>query len=169
MKLLISVDGRPGELDFNHQNGSCKFRYSSERNDGQPREASLVEVEPGIYSVLLSGRSYEVKVVAGAEGLYVDLEGHRSVVEVRDPRSMTKGSRGGAGEGRQTVSAPMPGKVVRVMVQEGDRVEAGDGLVVVEAMKMQNELKAPKSGTVVQLKAVAGATVVLGEMLVVIE
>ena len=169
MKLLISVDGRPGDLEMMRENGTCRFRYRSDRNDGEPREALLVEVEPGIYSVLLNGRSYEAKVVAGADGYYVDLEGHRSVVEVRDPRSMSRGGRGGAGEGRQTVSAPMPGKVVRVMVKEGDHVEAGTGLVVVEAMKMQNELKAPKSGTVVQLKTVAGATVGLGEMLVAIE
>jgi acetyl/propionyl-CoA carboxylase alpha subunit len=169
MKLLISVDGRPGDLEMARQNGQYRFQYTSERNDGEPREASLVQVEPGIYSVLLNGRSYEVKVVAGPEGYYVDLEGFRSVVEVRDPRSMTRGGKGGPGEGRQTVNAPMPGKVVRVMVKEGDRVEAGAGLVVVEAMKMQNELKAPKAGTVVQVKATVGATVAMGEMLVVIE
>jgi biotin carboxyl carrier protein len=169
MRLLISVDGRPGDLEMTHQDASYRFRYHSERSDGRLREASIMQVEPGIYSVLLNGRSHEAKVVAGPEGFYVDLEGLRSVVEVRDPRSMTRGGRGGPGDGRQTVNAPMPGKVVRVMVQEGDRVEIGAGLVVVEAMKMQNELKAPKAGTVVQLKAVVGATVAMGEMLAVIE
>ncbi len=63
----------------------------------------------------------------------------------------------------------MPGKVVRVLVAEGDSVEAGAGLVVVEAMKMQNELKAPKSGVVVAVKAQPGATVAMGDMLVAIE
>ena len=169
MKLLTSVDGRPGKLEMAQQDGVFRFEYTSERSEGGPREASLVQVEPGIYSVLLNGRSYEVKVVNGPEGYYVDLEGLRSVVEVRDPRSITPGGRGGAKEGRQTINAPMPGKVVRVMVQQGDQVEAGAGLVVVEAMKMQNELKAPKAGTVVQLKAVVGATVAMSEMLAAIE
>jgi acetyl/propionyl-CoA carboxylase alpha subunit len=169
MKLLISVDGRPGDLEMVRENEQYRLEYRSERSDGQARVASLVPVEPGIYSVLLNGRSYEVRVVAAPEGYYVDLEGFRSVVEVRDPRSITRGGKGKAGEGRQTVNAPMPGKVVRVMVKEGDSVEAGAGLVVVEAMKMQNELKAPKAGTVVQLKATVGATVAMNEMLVVIE
>lgn len=169
MKLMISVDGRPGDLEMVNQDGRYRFQYKSERSDGQPREASLVRVEPGIYSVLVNNRSYEVRVVAGPEGYYVDLEGFRSVVEVRDPRSITRRGKGGAGEGRQSVIAPMPGKVVRVMVAEGDSVEAGAGLVVVEAMKMQNELKAPKAGTVTQLKAVVGATVAMGEMLAAID
>jgi biotin carboxyl carrier protein len=169
MKLLISVDGRPGELELSNQNGAYRFRYVSEQSDGQPREASVIEVEPGIYSVLLDSRSYEARVVPGPDGFYLDLEGRRSVVEVRDPRSIAAGGRHGMGEGRQTVSAPMPGKVVRVLVKEGDLVEAGAGLIVVEAMKMQNELKAPKSGAVVQLKAVVGATVGMGELLVAIE
>jgi biotin carboxyl carrier protein len=67
-------------------------------------------------------------------------------VEVRDPRAISSQGKSGLGEGRQTVNAPMPGKVVRLLVSEGDEVEAGAGLVVVEAMKMQNELKAPKAG-----------------------
>lgn len=169
MKLLVNVDGRPGDLEMFREDGRYRFKYSSERGDGQSRDASVVRVEPGIYSVLLNGRSYEVRVVAGPEGYYVDLEGFRSVVEVRDPRSISRTGKGTAGEGRQTVNAPMPGKVVRVLVSEGDSVEAGAGLVVVEAMKMQNELKAPKAGVVVQLKAIVGATVAMGEMLVAIE
>ncbi len=169
MKLLISVDGRPGELEFDRSDGNYRFRYTSERSDGRQHEASLVEVEPGIFSVLLNGNSHEVKVVTGPDGYYVDLEGLRSVVEVRDPRAVTRGRRGGLGEGRQIVSAPMPGKVIRVLVEEGDTVEAGAGLVVVEAMKMQNELKAPKAGTIVSLKAEPGATVAMGDMLVAIE
>jgi acetyl/propionyl-CoA carboxylase alpha subunit len=167
MKLLITVDGRPGELVLDRDR--CRFTYKSERSDGQVREASVVEVESGIYSFLINGRSYEARVVTAPDGYYVDLGGHRSVVDVRDPRSVTKRGKGGGGEGRQTVTAPMPGKVVRVLVQEGEEVEAGAGLVVVEAMKMQNELKAPRAGTVVQVKAAVGTTVGHGEMLVAIE
>jgi biotin carboxyl carrier protein len=67
------------------------------------------------------------------------------------------------------VLAPMPGKVVRVLVEEGQEVEAGAGLVVVEAMKMQNELKSPKKGTVAELRARPGATVNAGDVLAVVE
>lgn len=169
MKLIVNVDGRSGELELSRTGDSCSFQYRTDRVDGEAYEASLVQVEEGIYSILLNGRSYEAKVVSGAEGFYVDLQGHRSVVAVRDPRSMSRQGKGGAGEGLRTVSAPMPGKVVRVLVGVGDEVEAGAGLVVVEAMKMQNELKAPKSGRVVQVKAELGATVGHGEMLVAIE
>lgn len=169
MKLPLTIDNRPGELTFEHDGPEYRFTYASDRTDGELHRATLVEVEPGIYSVLLNGRSHEVKVVTGPEGYYVDLEGHRSVVEVHDPRAMSRGGRRGIGEGRQVISAPMPGKVVRVLVAEGDSVEAGAGLVVVEAMKMQNELKAPKTGKVVSLRAEAGATVAMGDILVAIE
>jgi biotin carboxyl carrier protein len=169
MKVLVSVDGRPGELVFERGGDTIRFQYRSGRGEAVVREASVLEVEPGIFSVLLNGRSIEVKVVDSPDGYYVDLAGQRSVVQVRDPRSLVPPGRRGVGEGRQTINAPMPGKVVRVLVREGDRVEAGDGLVVVEAMKMQNELKAPRSAKVTQVKTAVGATVGMGEMLVVIE
>ena len=120
------------------------------------REASVIEVEPGVYSILLEGRSYEVRASE------ID-------VIVEDPREPRKsGGRAGL-EGRQTVHAPMPGKVVRVLVGVGDSVERGQGLVVIEAMKMQNELKAPKTGTVVSISAAEGAAVAAADVLVVVE
>jgi biotin carboxyl carrier protein len=82
---------------------------------------------------------------------------------------MTRSGRGRIGEGLQSVSAPMPGKVVRVLVTEGQSVAAGQGIAVVEAMKMQNEMKAPKSGRVIQLKVREGETVGTGEVLALIE
>ena len=74
-----------------------------------------------------------------------------------------------AGKGRQNIAAMMPGKVVRVLVAMGDAVEAGEGLVVVEAMKMQNEMKSPKAGRVIEVRTRPEATVAAGEVLVVIE
>jgi biotin carboxyl carrier protein len=169
MKLLVNMDGKPGELELEHHGDTCRFSYRHDGVDPVWREASILECEPGIYSVVLNGRSYEVKVVQGQDVFHVDLEGHRSTVEVQDPRKLIRRGRGGAGEGRQSVFAPMPGKVIRVLVAEGDSVDAGSGLVVVEAMKMQNEIKAPKAGRVVQLPARAGETVGTGEILAVIE
>jgi biotin carboxyl carrier protein len=82
---------------------------------------------------------------------------------------MARGSRASVGSGRQKVAAPMPGKVIRVLVKVGDAVDAGQGLVVVEAMKMQNEMKASHSGRVLEIRASAGATVGAGDTLVVLE
>ncbi len=131
--------------------------------------ASVVEVEPGVYSVLIDGRSYEVRVERNSEGLAVTVAGRRFLAEVLDPRRLAGKPRSFGGEGRQHVTAPMPGKVVRLLVAEGDSVEAGQGLLVVEAMKMQNEMKAPKAGRVAALPVGEGATVGAGELLAAIE
>jgi len=168
MKLIVSVDGKPGELQFDRTSDIARFAYRRDHL-GLAGEASVIEVEPGIFSILIGARSYEVKVVPAAGGFSVDLAGHRSFVEVRDPRTLVRKDTSGAGEGRHSVNAPMPGKVVRLLVEEGDHVEAGAGLLVIEAMKMQNEMKTPKAGKVVQLMARQGATVAAGEVLAIIE
>ncbi len=169
MKVLVSIDGHAGELEL--RPGEREWRLSYTANGATvAAAASVLEVEPGMFSIIVNGRSYETKIVTGPDGaLSVDLGGQRSLVEVRDPRSWTRDRRTGIGHGRQTIGAPMPGKVVRVLVREGDRVEAGAGLIVVEAMKMQNELKAAKAGVVVRIPAKEGDTVAAGEPLVVIE
>lgn len=133
---------------------------------------SIVEVEPGVYSVLSNGgRSYEVRVhrQGKSSAWGVEVNGKSLAVEIEDPRR--RSARGGASgaSGRQNISAPMPGKVVRLLVGAGDLVEAGQGLVVVEAMKMQNEMKSPKAGRVAQILTEAGATVAVGDTLVVVE
>ena len=86
-----------------------------------------------------------------------------------DPREL-RGRRSAAREfGPQAIAAPMPGRVVRVLVEPGQEVAAGEGLIVVEAMKMQNEMKAPRAGRVAAVKTEAGATVSAGDILLVIE
>ena len=169
MKLLVNLDGRAGELVFNRNGEECRFTYKTQSGERIDRSATLLEVEPGIYSVLVNGASYEVKVVPGPNGFYVDLLGARNVVEVCDPRAASRRGSAGLGDGRQSISAPMPGKVVRVLAQEGDEVEAGAGILVVEAMKMQNEVKAAKAGRVLFVKAKEGDTVAAGEVLAAIE
>jgi biotin carboxyl carrier protein len=163
------VDGRAGELLLKREGDIYAFLYRPQAGEPIERLASVLEVESGIYSILLNGISYEVKIVPGPAGFYVDLNGERSVVEVQDPRSVSRRGASGMRDGRQNICAPMPGRVVRVLVQEGSEVETGAGLVVVEAMKMQNEMKAPKSGRVLFVKAKEGETVAAGEVLVAIE
>jgi biotin carboxyl carrier protein len=139
--------------------------------DGVKLDADAVEVAPNTYSILLNGESYQIRVAPRPDGtltLHTGLAEYQA--EVGDPRSW-RGRRHGAleAEGRQPVAAPMPGKVVRLLVGEGDRVEAGQGLVVVEAMKMQNEIRSPKRGKVEKLLAREGQPVNAGEVLVWVE
>ena len=149
MKLEILIDNHPLNLD--------------------PSSADAIEVEPGIYSILLDGRSYEVKLEPSEDGVYATVDGHRYQVQVGDPRRLPRARAVLSTAGRQKISSPMPGKVVRVLVGEGDQVETGQGLLVVEAMKMQNEIRSPKAGRIVSLRATEGAAVSGGETLAEVE
>ena len=139
--------------------------------DGQPLEADAVVIAPNTISMLLEGQSYEVSVTPSPDGsLKLLTGGHEFTAEVADPRAW-RGRRHGAlqAAGRQQVVAAMPGKVVRLLVKAGEKVEAGQGLLVVEAMKMQNEIRSPKSGTVERLLAKEGQSVNGGEILAWVE
>ncbi len=134
-----------------------------------PAGWQIAEIEPGLYSVLDGTRSIEARVRRNDAGYVVEIDGRVLEVELEDPRELRKGVRHHAREGRVDVKAPMPGKVVRVLVAVGDTVEEGQGLMVVEAMKMQNEMKAPKDGKVVALAGKEGASVAAGQVLVTLE
>jgi biotin carboxyl carrier protein len=166
MKGTVRIDGREETLEWQQDGETCRFRFES---DNSEQIASVVRVEPDLYSVLSGGRSLEVRVERNVEGTFVVVSGRRYAVETLDPRQWTPNSRGASVEGRTEVIAPMPGKVVHVLVAEGDLVEAGQGIVVVEAMKMQNEMKAARSGRVSTLRAIEGASVNAGEVLAAIE
>jgi biotin carboxyl carrier protein len=129
----------------------------------------IEQVEPGVYSVLVNGRSYEARVEQAEGGVAVFIDGHRFEIEVRDPRRWSRQAGRREIAGRLNVAAPMPGKIVRLLVAVGDTVAAGQGLLVVEAMKMQNEVKAPKGGRVVSMAAREGATAAAGDILAIIE
>jgi len=138
--------------------------------DGQPIAVDAVEIAPNTLSILLEGQSFEITVTPFPEGkLKLQTGGQDFTAEVINPRAWS-GRRHGAveAEGRQQILAPMPGKVVRLLVKEGDHVEAGQGLLVVEAMKMQNEIRSPKSGTVERILAKEGQPVNASELLCVI-
>ncbi len=169
MKLLVHVGARPLEIELSRNGEMCHFAVGGPKGDAIPRSASLREVEPGVYSVLLDGRSYEVRIEPGAGHSIASVQGHRFSVEVEDPRRSRRKTSGIAGEGRASVVAPMPGRVVRVLVVQGDTVEAGQGIAVVEAMKMQNEMKAPKTGRVVSVRVKEGDTVAAAETLAEVE
>jgi biotin carboxyl carrier protein len=138
--------------------------------DGQQVHADAVEINPHTLSLLLQGQSYEVHIRESPDGVLRLQTGFKEfTAEVVDPRAW-RGRRHGAveAEGRQQVVAPMPGKVVRILVQAGDQVAAGQGLLVVEAMKMQNEIRSPKGGTVERLHVKEGQPVNAGEVLCIV-
>jgi biotin carboxyl carrier protein len=158
MKLTIAINGREETLELLAPAPACRFQLGG----APPREAHVETPARGVYSVLLDGKSYDVFVEENTSGLIVSIDGHRFETEARDPRRYSRKSGAATSEGVQTLSSPMPGKVVRILVAAGDAVEAGQGVLVVEAMKMQNELKAARAGTVLTITAKEGATVVAG-------
>lgn len=141
--------------------------------DDVPWEADARMLRPGILSLLIGNQSYRILFDPrpGAEtASAIVLDEKRIPYTVGDPRSLRLRGRGdAAGAGARPVIAPMPGRIVRLLVQAGDTVEAQQGLIVMEAMKMQNELRAPKAGRVARLIASPGTTVQPGEVLAVIE
>ena len=165
MKYEVRISGKTHAVEFERHRDGWQARL-----DGQPGAADVAEIAPNIFSVLLLGESYQVFVIPprGSQ-LQVHAGALEFVAEVVDPRSW-RGRRHGAAEaeGRQQIVAPMPGKVVRVLVKAGDAVEAGQGLLVVEAMKMQNEIRSPKSGTVERVLVMEGQAVNAGESLCIV-
>ncbi|MGB7282825.1 MAG: biotin/lipoyl-containing protein [Candidatus Acidiferrum sp.] len=139
--------------------------------DGHAVDADVAEIAPNTLSLLIEGQSYEVRIrqlPGGSLELQTGLQ--EFTAEVADPRSWRGRGHGTLDvTGRQQVVAPMPGKVVRLLVKAGDRVEAGQGLLVVEAMKMQNEIRSPKGGVVERLLAKEGQPVNAGEVLAWVE
>jgi biotin carboxyl carrier protein len=138
------------------------------RIDGEPvipTEASIAEVEPGVYSVIASGNSWEVRLT----GDEIAVADHRLTWEVDDPRQWKRTGRSDEGHGNVLIKAAMPGKIVRILAAPGDTVDAGQGIMVVEAMKMQNELKAPRAGKVTSISVKENDSVNAGAVLASIE
>jgi len=166
MKYEIAIDGVRRGVEFTPQrNEASRATFTV---DGRRVEADAVRISRGAYSVLIGGRSLEVTVEEAPDGLLLRANRREFHVEIFDPRSWRRGRGGGIDlEGRQQLFAPMPGKIVRVLVAAGQQVNAGQGLLVIEAMKMQNEICSPKSGTVEKL-AKEGQTVNAGEILAIV-
>ena len=140
------------------------------RLDGRELPLDVVFLQNGALSLLLEGKSYEAKQETVGTETNVVIGHERFGASVRDPRSFRSRRRAGANEqGVKKVTAPMPGKVVRIVAKVGDQVEAGQSLVVIEAMKMQNELKAPKNGVVKKINVAEGAAVEAGQSLAEVE
>lgn len=164
MKLTIELAGKTRVVELTR--GPQGFRYSI---DGEAVAADSAEVAPGVYSILIEGHAFEARVEPRTNNWLVAVAGREFPAAVNDPREWRRKQRGAAeSQGRQQVLAPMPGKVVRILTKAGDAIEAGQGIVVVEAMKMQNEVRAPKSGHVERILVAEGQSVNAGDVLAVV-
>lgn len=164
MKIKVAIQGVRRTVELTNSGDKPRWEI-----DGKNLEADAVEVSPGIYSVLIDGKSVEVRIERVGTQLRVVANGQEYLAAIDNPRELRKNRAGAAQiEGRQEVVAPMAGKVIRTLVKSGDEVQSGQGLLIVEAMKMQNEIRSPKAGKVEQLKVVEGQTVNPGDIVVVV-
>jgi biotin carboxyl carrier protein len=138
--------------------------------NGQPIHIDAVIPRRDVLSLLIDGHTYEIKREQTASDLHMWVGGDRFTVQLYDPRSLRSRQHAATDDkGPKKIVAPMPGRVVRLCVAENSTVETGQGIVVVEAMKMQNEIKSPKKGTVKKISAIPGEAVNPGDILAIVE
>jgi len=163
--LLLGKDQQ--EVELFHQDGMTTLVW-----EGQSHTIDILELETGCYSILMDGRSVEVRL---DQAKSQDPEAHAYSAMLYDgayefalvdPRRALLSGDGGAGSGGGLLASPMPGKIVKLLVKAGDQVQEGQTLLVMEAMKMQNELKTSTTGTVATVHVLEGATVETGAALV---
>jgi biotin carboxyl carrier protein len=168
LKLRVEVDGEALELQLQKQGNDSNYSYALQGGESGP-DASVVELSPGVFSVLLGMRSFTVHLAKNGERMEASVGNARHWLTVSDWRDRRMGAKANIASGPMEIRSQMPGKIIKVLVTPGSAVVAGQGLLVVEAMKMQNEVKSPKDGVVGRIQASEGATVGAGETLIVIE
>ncbi len=165
MTYEVMVDGKAHRVELNRVDGRVECRL-----DGKAVAIDAEMTARDVLSLLIDGKSYEIKRAIGPADTHMVVGLTRYETEVRDPRSFRARKAAAGGEaGPKKLVSPMPGKVVRILAAKGTEVEAGQGVIVVEAMKMQNEIKSPKKGVVQQVLAAEGAAVNAGEALAIVE
>jgi biotin carboxyl carrier protein len=167
MNLTLDMNGSTHtlSLDINSNDGS----YIATLDDRVIAvEASLVS--PGILSIIIDGKAFRCVLEESPLESAVHVGGQRFAYAIADPRSLkARRGRAGGATGPVAIKAPMPGRIVRLLVAVGDAVEAHQGILVIEAMKMQNELKSSKAGRITDIRYRPGDAVAVGEVLAVIE
>ena len=164
MTYDIAIDGKNYRLDLTREG----HRWSC-RLDGREVQVDAVLARPDVLSLRIGNHAYEVKCERVAGEMHLWVGSSRFAAEVRDPRSLRGRARPMDDHGPKKLTAPMPGRIVRVLLNEGAEVEAGTGVLVVEAMKMQNEIKSPKKGTIQKILVDEGAAVNAGDVLAIVE
>jgi biotin carboxyl carrier protein len=164
MTYDVTIDGKTHrlELDRSENGWSCRV-------DGREIPVDAVLARANVLSLRIGNRAFEVKCERVGPEIHFWVGSERFAVEVRDPRSLRGRVRDSDEHGPKKLTAPMPGKVVRILASQGAEIEAGAGVVVVEAMKMQNEVKSPKKGTIQKIAVNVGAAVNAGDVLAIVE
>jgi len=164
MTYDVILDGKAYRLELSRAEDRWLCRV-----DGRTIEVDAVLARPDVLSLRLGNQAFEIKCERVAGDLHLWVGSQRFAAEIRDPRSLRGRSRALDDHGPRKLTAPMPGKVVRLLATEGATVEAGSGVVVVEAMKMQNEIKSPKKGTLQKILVREGTAVNAGDVLAIVE
>lgn len=161
----VAIDGKTYRVELARAGASwhCKV-------DGREFPLDVAVAGNQVLSLLINGKSYEVQQESSSGESHIVVGRERFSASVRDPRSLGARRRNqDGGEGARKITAPMPGKVVRILAPVGSEVEAGQSVLVIEAMKMQNELKSPKKGKITRLMVSEGAAVEAGQVLAEVE
>ena len=163
----VTIDGMEHELAIEELADAGAFEVNL---GGKKVKADLRQAGPSSFSIIVGTRSFDLDVIRQGDELVVSSRSGVMRVTLEDARRRLMQSRGSREvSGKVQMRAMMPGRVLSIAVKAGDQVEAQQGVLVIEAMKMENELKSPKAGKVVEVKVVAGQTVEKGELLIVIE
>lgn len=167
MRLQAEIADQKHDIEINRDGREVKARVGD-----REYELDVSEPETGVFLIKNGGKVFEVSVdPKTADGTNrVSLKDRVFDVKIIDPKRL-RGSGGTDADasGKAEIKTAMPGKIVRILKAEGDTVEKGEGVIVVEAMKMQNEMKSPKDGSITAIKFVEGDTVAAGDVLVTIE
>jgi biotin carboxyl carrier protein len=168
MKLHATIDDYQTDIQIQGEGSRVVAEI-----DGRQYDLSVHEKSAGEYLIVSDGCVFDCRVGQRPESgaaIEVTVGTANYSVTLTDPKRLRGASNAGAhGDEAARIIAPMPGKIVRVLVSAGEQVEAGAGIVVVEAMKMQNEMKSPKAGTVTSVNVATGETVNAGQVLAVVE
>ena len=168
MKLQAELKNEKHEINI-RQNGSHVF---AEIN-GREYELEADEVEPNVFLLKHENKIYQVIVSPGQnvnKPLNVRVGANDFEIKLNDPKKLRSSAGAvGATDGAAEIKTAMPGKVVRILTKVGAEIKQGEGVIIVEAMKMQNEMKSPKDGIVKEIRIAEGATVNAGDILAVIE
>jgi biotin carboxyl carrier protein len=164
MKYEAEIDGRQVALELEQRNGRVTAKVGERDYD-----VEVIHPEDSAYLIFIGSKVYEARAWQDTPGsLRIKLRDRVFSVKIKDRKRMHAASDHGM-EGRQHLIAPMPGKVVRVLLKAGDEVKAGQGVVIVEAMKMQNEIKSSKDGLVAEVRVSEGETVNASQVLAIVE
>ena len=162
MRFQVSINGKSHELELSQAQDAWDCRV-----DGRSVEIDVRSIAPGVLSILHDGKSY---LVRPGPNQTITVGEHSYEVSIADPRSWrSRQLTSGSTAGPQRLKASMPGKVVRILTTQGAHVKAGQGIVVIEAMKMQNELRSPRDGKISSILVQEGKAVNAGEVVAVVE